>query len=195
MLNDYSKLSKGIQAVYPAADVFKCGTMALGQGLALISWIEIQTDLVFLKETIGGWALGGPAHFYGVLNKSHSTLTKTEDNTIFSLKRDLGIDLDLYVLAGNCGHNLVANAISELEALETFQKTPLPVKQPAHPVAFFYGRKIVPLDIDFSMVPQGTIQKQKEADWKKLGLCTVCGDKGDFRNLSCVCRNGHGVIF
>lgn len=31
--------------------------------------------------------------------------------------------------------------------------------------------------------------------WKSAGLCVDCGDKGEFRGLACVCRNGHGIIF
>lgn len=34
-----------------------------------------------------------------------------------------------------------------------------------------------------------------EAQRKRDGLCLKCGDRGEFIQGACVCRNGHGVMF
>jgi hypothetical protein len=39
------------------------------------------------------------------------------------------------------------------------------------------------------------VKEDKSVEWKKEGLCIKCGDKGEFRGLACMCRNGHGKIF
>ena len=32
------------------------------------------------------------------------------------------------------------------------------------------------------------------AQWKADGLCPKCGDRGEWRSLALVCKNGHGVF-